>query len=38
MAGEEPTTLATRLRALRKDIILRADTHLHHEQFDVMAR
>jgi ribonuclease G len=35
---EESGVLRELKSTLRKDIILRADTHLHHEQFDVMAR
>jgi ribonuclease G len=35
---EEADVLKELKSTLRKDIILRADTHLHHEQFDVMAR
>ena len=35
---EEADVLKELKDTLRKDIILRADTHLHHEQFDVMAR
>jgi len=35
---EEADVLRELKMTLRKDIVLRADTHLHHEQFDVMAR
>ena len=35
---EESDVLKELKSTIRKDITLRADTHLHHEQFDVMAR
>ena len=35
---EEADVLRELKDTLHKDIILRPDTHLHHEQFDVMAR
>jgi hypothetical protein len=34
---EERAVLADLKQALGKDIAIRPDTHLHHEQFDLMA-
>jgi ribonuclease G len=35
---EERAVMADLKNALGKDIVIRPDTHLHHEQFDVMAQ
>ena len=34
---EERAVMSDLKQALGKDVMIRPDTHLHHEQFDVMA-